>query len=140
MKLKVLIFLVVFISSSGFSQQQFVGVGLQSEFKSYNKLSLAYGLSYENQLSKHHGFEVDLNYRSSMLYFNLNAPASGINNLDVAVRENFISLPVFYRFYSTIVNLSTGFTFDYFVSGNYLPNAQNQVFSDYYIDPKLYIG
>ena len=51
-----------------------------------------------------------------------------------------MSLPVLYKYYSDIVNVSSGVTVDYFVGGSDKTKPGNVELTSYSIDPKLYIG
>lgn len=62
------------------------------------------------------------------------------NILDYAVKESYLSLPISYKFYSNIVNFTTGISFDAFLGGKYLNQHSNVVMSSYDINPKLYVG
>lgn len=119
------------------AQQQYVGVSLNANIEGNANLKPGFGILYENQFSKHHGFEIELNYRSRI-------EKTGIlisNNFQlIDVQEFYLSMPVLYKFYSKIVNVSTGITFDYFVDWHNDTKQGNDVMTSYSIDPKLYLG
>ena len=119
-------------------KQQFIGAGVNCEKKGLNDIRIGYGLSYENQLSKHHGFELGLNYRSKVESFYYNYPALGFVNQQV--REDYLSFTIMYKFYSNIVNISTGVTLDYFVGWKDLTKQSNLEITSYSIGRKYFVG
>ncbi len=121
-------------------KQEFIGISLNSEIPSGDNIKAGFGVLYENQLSKHHGFELGLNYRSKIESNYFTIPASGIVNQLADIREDYLSLPISYKFYSNIVNLSTGISFDYFVGWKDLTKFGNVELTSYSVDPKLYVG
>jgi len=136
-----LIIVALFISVSTFAQsKQFVGIGINPEIRSNSVPSLGFGLLYENQITKHHGFEIDINYRSYRLDYLYTNPLSGVADLSFKVRENYLSIPVYYKFYSNVVNLSAGLTFDYFVNADNLSEITNIEMSSYKLDPRFFVG
>ena len=140
MKKFILFVFVSLIAASALSQnQQYVGISLNPEFKDFNSLVLSYGVTYENQLSKHSGFEIDLIYRSSVNYFVYNAPASGIFNVNEKIRESFISLPLLYKYYNDFVNISVGLSLNSFVGWKDLSENQNMQVT-YNVNPKFFAG
>lgn len=136
-----LIIVALFISVTTFAQsKQFVGIGINPEIRSNSVPSLGFGLQYENQISKHHGFEINLNYRSYRLDYLYTDPLLGAVDLTFKVRENYLSVPVSYKLYTSIVNFSAGLTFDYFVNADNLSETTNIEMSSYKLDPRIFIG
>ncbi len=138
MRIKILTAALLLATVSLFSQkQQFVSVNVNGLLETGTNLNLGFGIAYEEQLSKHHGYEFGLNYRGlttgNYLYINN-------NRLDLEVREHYLNLPITYKFYSNIVNFTTGITFDGFIGGTYLTKIPNVEFGKYNIYPKLYVG
>ena len=134
--------LVIFLLSTVtlYSQKQHsIGIGVNSEINSGN-LRIGIGGVYEHQLTKHHGFELGLNYRNKRERFYYTIPTLAMVNQLIDIREDYLSLPVLYKFYSNIVNVSTGLTFDYFVGWKNLTNLSNLEMTSYSRDPKLFIG
>lgn len=138
MKIKTLIAVLLLASISLFSQkQQYVSVNLSGGLATGSSFGLGGGLAYEEQLSKHHGYEFGLNYRSLTRGAYLSI---GNNQWGFDVKEHYLNLPISYKFYSSIVNFTTGITFDGFLGGTYLTEIPNVAFGRYNIDPKLYVG
>ena len=141
MRLKTLISILLFTSISLFSQkQQFIGLSFNGLATTNSKLSTGFGATYENQLTKHHGFEIELNYRTKIESSYLTIPTSNIFNQLSEVREGYLNLPIMYKYYSNIVNLSTGISFDYFIGGRDITHLENLEMTSYDINPKLYTG
>jgi len=138
---EILFVLFLLISVTLYSQkQQYIGIGINSEIHSGDNMRIGFGVSYENQLSKHHGFELGLNYRSKIGSNYFTIPTLGIVNQLADIREDYLSLPILYKLYSDIVNVSTGVTFDYFVGWRGLTKLSDVELTSYSIDPKLYVG
>jgi hypothetical protein len=139
MKYKIFITLFLFTSMSMIAQkQEFIGVGINSEIMNSAIMRTGFTLSYENQLFKHCGFEVELNQRSQDQY--LTIPIGNGTYQSSHIKEDYLNLPILYKFYSDIVNLSTGITFDYFVGWKDLTKFGSVELSSYSVDPKLYVG
>lgn len=138
MKIRILSAILLLISVSLFSQKQkFVNVNLSGLLATGSSFNPGFGFAYEEKIVEHHGYEFGLNYRSktNRNYLSIN------NNLwNVDVREGYLNLPISYRFYSNIFNITTGITFDCFLGGDYLTEIPNIEFGRYDIDPKLYVG
>jgi hypothetical protein len=136
---KIIFILFLFSTITLYSQkQEFIGIGINSEMKSGANLQTGFAFSYENQLSKHNGFEVELNQRSQDQY--LTVPVGDGTYQSSHIKEDYLTLPILYKFYSNIVNVSTGVAFDYFVGWKDLTKLGNVELTSYSIDPKLYVG
>lgn len=138
MKIRILTAFLLLTTISAFSQKkQFVSVNLSGLLAAESKFSPGFGVAYEEQLLKHHGYEFGLNYRSKTNSFYLT-----YNNTDwgIDVKESYLNLPISYKFYSNIVNLSTGISFDCFIGGKHLTEIPNVELGSYDINPKLYVG
>lgn len=122
------------------AQQQFVGVNINLEKEGNANLKPGFGLIYEYQLANHHGFEIDLNYRSKNEKMWLPISISNNDEQLFEIRESYLTMPVLYKFYSNVINVSTGITFDYFIGWNNLTNVENVQLTSYKINPKLYVG
>lgn len=137
---KILTVLFLFITCALSAQQQFVGVSLNSERKEHANVRLGFGVLYEYQLSKQHGFEIDLNYRSKNEKMWLPISISNNNEQLFEIRESYLTMPVLYKFYSNVINVSTGITFDYFIGWNSITEVENVQLTSYSMNPKLYVG
>jgi hypothetical protein len=138
---EILFVLFLLTTVSLYSQkQQYIGIGINSEIHSGDNMRIGCGVSYENQLSKHHGFELGVMYRSKLFRYYQTLPSTMIDNQSTDIREDYLSLPIMYKFYSNILNVSTGVSFDYFVGWDDLTKSSNIELTSYSVDPKLYIG
>ncbi|HEY5592686.1 MAG TPA: hypothetical protein VIK55_16920 [Paludibacter sp.] len=138
MKIRIFTTILLLTSVSLFSQKQkFISVNASGLLATHSNFNLGFGFAYEEQILKHHGYEFGLNYRGRT--------TDGIitinnNNWNITVRENYLNLPISYKFYSDIVNFTTGISFDYFLGGDNLTEVPNVEFGRYDINPKLYVG
>jgi len=138
MKIRILTTILLLTSVSLFSQnQKFVSVNVSGLLATQSNFNLGFGFAYEEQIFKHHGYEFGLNYRSKTIdnYITINN-----NDWDINIRENYLNLPISYKFYSNIVNFTTGISFDCFLGGNYLTEIPNVEFGRFDINPKLFVG
>ena len=138
MKIRILTTFLLLTSVSLFSQsKRFVSVNVSGLLSTQSSLKPAFGIGYEEQVLKHHGYEFGLSYRSLTV-----ENFMSINNKDwyINVNETYLSLPICYKFYSNIVNFTTGISFDCFLKGKYLTAVPNYEFKTYNIQPNLYVG
>lgn len=119
-------------------KQEFIGIGINYETKSRENMRPAIAFSYENQFCKHSGFEIGFNQRRADTYFTI--PMS--NNLYQTshIMENYISVPVMYKFYSSFMNVSTGLNLDYFVGWKDVTKFGEIESTGFSVNPKLYMG
>jgi len=102
------------ISSICFSQQKsIVGLNVTGEKTSFSDFELGIGGTFERQFKGHHGFETGIYYRSFDLHYGVfvNGSLYGYHN----IKEEYLSVPVLYKFYSSLVNFSLGPTFDFYL-------------------------
>ena len=130
---------LLFLSISLIAQKnEFIAVGLNSEMKSDGVMRQGVVFSYEKQLSKHSGFEIGFSQRSADQYFD---GLIGINTYQTFhVMENYVTIPFLYKFYSDIVNISTGLGFDYFVGWKDITKFGETELTSYNPNPKFYMG
>jgi len=138
-KILFVLFLLPILTISA-QKQQYIGVGINCEKKGLNDIRIGYGFSYENQLCKHHGFELGLNYRSMVEHHYLDFPPVGPVDQYVDIREDYLSIPVLYKFYSNIVNISTGVTLDYFVGWKNITKHSNLELTSSRNGSKYFVG
>lgn len=119
-------------------KQEFIGIGINSEMKTGETMHTGVAFSYENQLSTHHGFEIGVNQRSADRY--LLVPVGDGTFQTSHLLENYLSVPLLYKFYSSVVNISTGFSLDYFVGWKDVTKFGVTEPTSYNIDPKFYVG
>ena len=119
-------------------KQEFIGVGINSEIKNGETMHSGVAFSYENRLSNHNGFEIGINQRSADRYITI--PVGDGTYQTSHIMESYLSMPVTYKFYSNIVNLSTGLSLDYFVGWKDITKFGVIEHTSYNIDPKFFVG
>jgi len=136
---KILFVLFLFSSMSLIAQkQEFIGLGINSEMKNGENMRTGVTFTYENQLSIHNGFEISLNHRFADQY--ISGPVGDGTFQTSHILEGYLSLPILYKFYSNVVNLSTGISLDYFVGWKDVTKFGVTEPTSYNINPKLYVG
>ena len=119
-------------------KHEFIGFGINSEMGNGENMRTGVVFSYETQLSKHNGFEIGINQRSADQYFI--GSIGGGSNQTFHTMENYLSMPFLYKFYSNIVNLSTGISLDYFVGWKDITKFGVAELTSYSPNPKFHIG
>ncbi|MBP6611554.1 MAG: hypothetical protein KA206_10765 [Paludibacter sp.] len=138
-KKSILLTIMLFYSIFTIGQkQQLIGIGVIGEMNNNEKNThTGYALSYENQLSKNHGFEIGYNKRSVSYYYTL--PVGG-NYYPVRVKYNFVSLPLLYKFYNKIVNVSTGVNADFLMGWKDVTKNSTTEIKSTSLNPNVYVG
>jgi hypothetical protein len=86
----------------------------------HNNLNLGFGAMYEVAYNKHSSTEIGLKYRHAINSLKV-AIATAPGNIDFLhfdVIENYISLPILYKYNTRIFTISAGPSLDYFLSWN----------------------
>ncbi len=113
--------LLLFCSGISKAQQTSVGVllGAETVYAGWRPLA---GLVAEHRKTKHSGFETGIQYRSLQLNFGVST-LIGTTHYDytTTVNEHHLTLPFLYKYYSRIVNIAAGPTFDFYLG--YSANA-----------------
>lgn len=139
MKHEIAFALILFIETSIVAQKrEFITVGFNAEIKNVENMKENISFSYENQLTKHHGFEIGLSKRNSEQYFVMSLGGGEVKAFHVL--ENYLTMPCLYQFNSNILKISTGPSFDYFVGGTDITKFGETELINYSIDPKFYVG
>lgn len=139
MKINVLVvFLCFSISLASAQKQAYLGVSLNGDMKYGEKIFSGYGLFYEYRFSTHHAVHIGLNQRSEDLFFTQQTYDGSYTT--VHMQLDYLSMPVLYKFYSKIVNLSAGVTLDYFASWKDLSKDPNIETSSFTVTPRLGTG
>ena len=95
------------------------------------------GLTIERQFTKHSGIESGLYYRTNKTTFYFTDNISNFTN-NYTVAERYLSIPFLYKFYSRILNISAGPTFDYYVG--WKQKAGIVKVDNYSMDPNVGLG
>ena len=96
------------------------------------------GATFETRFTKHNGFEAGLFYRSYKTNGFLNGDYPTVHFYEIA--ERYLSIPVLYKFYSSIVNFSAGPTFDIFVGWKQTVGKSVYKVENYSTSPGFGIG
>lgn len=119
-------------------QKEFISMGISGEMKSDDVMRQSVVFSYEKQLSEHSGFEIGFSQRSADQYID---GLIAFNTLQTFhVMESYVTIPLLYKFYSDIVNISTGLGFDYFVGWKDITKFGETELTSYNPNPKFYMG
>lgn len=69
------------------------------------------GLSFEARITRHSGIETGFYYRN--VKFPAGVTTDGLSTPYPASYQRYFSIPILYKYYSRIVNLGVGFTYDF---------------------------
>lgn len=116
---KIFVILLLMLQSSGLilaQQRTSLGFNLTTNFDYYTNIKPETGFVFERQVTKHSGMEMGINYRTYQreLFLLLNNEV-----YYPLISEKYISIPISYKFYSKIVNVGLGLTFDYNIGWKY---------------------
>jgi len=137
----VLLFAISFFTAFNSNAQKATYVGLNFTVESTSgTLRPGLGAKIERKLTRRSGIESGLYYRNYVHSFVVTVVnGNRLENFPVAVSERQISIPVLYKFYSRIVNISIGPTFDFYLDWKQ-KNKSSVVVNDYSVDPNFSIG
>jgi len=99
------------------------------------------GVLMERRLTKHSGFEAGLfykNYNVDRTVFVFTGTV--LNTIRLQAVEHYLSIPLLYKFYTRIVNISAGPAFDYYVGFRQKNKSPSFTIDDYSRSPKLSLG
>lgn len=114
MKLKFILILIATVLSiqTSYSQKEsLIGINFTGETTG-ESFELGSGISFERIITKHSGFETGIYYHS---YSSNETSGSGNNRVNYTIRENYLSIPFLYKFYSSSVNVSSGPVLEYYL-------------------------
>lgn len=99
------------------------------------------GASFERQITKHSGIETGLYYRhyvqsGDIIY----TDATSSQIFPFVVSERYLSIPALYKFYSRIVNIAAGPSFDFYMGWKQRNRSSGLKIENYDIDPNFHIG
>jgi len=137
-KILVLFLFLFQFSILTYSQKQsFIGINFTEEWTSNNNIRHGIGFTFERQMTSSSGFETGLYLRTFTedLVQTLNT-----NDYNVSISEVYCSLPILYKYYSKILNISVGPTLDYFIGWHQRNDESNLNITSYTISPKFDFG
>lgn len=114
-----------------------VGLNFTAEVNSAHFASAGIGANLEKRITRHSGIETGIYFRAFQqdFFFRVDPDA-----YYAVVAERYLSIPVLYKFYSRIVNLSVGPSFDFFVGWADKSNDSRFKVSTYSIQPGFNVG
>jgi hypothetical protein len=137
-KIQLLFLLMVFVAANSFSQAKtYAGVNPTVELIYGSVVIPGGGLMIERQFTKHSGIESGVYYRSHVRDWYVQT----ISDLfTYSVAERYISVPLLYKYYASVVNFSVGPTFDYFAGWKQKSGSAGLKVNDYAVSPAISIG
>lgn len=136
---------VVFMSYRTMAQTERssrLGVSVVNDWWSEGNRTPAVGFVFEHQFSPKSGIEIGAFYKAQTYklgsFSHLQPDGTEVRE-KVKLRENYISVPVVYRYYSKVVNLSIGSNFEYFTGWNQI-NGENLAVDYYNSSPEFDFG
>lgn len=122
---------------SSFSQKQMIG-GLDLTVESTGTHWVpGVGATFEYKLTKHSGLETGLFYR---IYNVAGYMRSSDFYAEFTIAERHLSIPILYKFYSSIVNFSVGPTIDFYLGWRQKMGKSDIPIETYNIDPTVGLG
>jgi hypothetical protein len=133
-----LLTLLLQMSASAYAQKQtYVGINITEEWTSYGNNRHSAGFLFEKQITKHSGFETGLflrTFKTDLVY------TIAANDYNVSISDIYCSIPILYKFYSKLVNVAVGPSFDYFIGWRAISDSPNLKITSYTINPKFQSG
>jgi len=115
-----------------------IGTTVTLEAGTRSSLRPGFGITAERRLTKHSGFETGLFYRSYKAGWIATFTPGGLRTFNII--ENYISVPVLYKYYTNVVNVSAGPCLDYFTGWNQTTGKPDIDVVDYTVHNKLQFG
>lgn len=137
-----LVLMVMTFSVCGVVQAQQTAVGLiiggETVYAGWRPLT---GFVAEHRKTKHSGLEAGLQYRSMQNTFGMSVQVgSSYYNYTVRVNEHHLTLPILYKYYSRIVNIAAGPSFDFYLGYGAKADNPDVKVNDYTRTPTFDIG
>lgn len=133
------IFLIIAVTltslAAGAQKENRAGIDLTGE-DTGGGFAAGLGLTFERKLSRHSGFETGLFYRTIRRDFYVIIQN---NFYSYSIAERYLSLPILYKFYSPVVNVSIGPTVDFFI-GWKEKNRRDETHVDTYTATSAFFG
>ncbi|EAZ80213.1 porin family protein [Algoriphagus machipongonensis] len=132
----------IFQLSASYAQTK-VGANLLAEFSNdVNGLAAGFGLVIDHKLTPKSGIESGLYYRTYQTggYVNVIFENGGNAIYFFDINEQYISLPILYKYHTKIVNLAIGPTLEYYVGWNQINGEPEVTVDDHSISPRFGLG
>ena len=134
-----LLIVILTIGTICFSQPKTtVGLNLTGEKTSSSDFVVGIGGTLERQIKNHYGFETGLYYRTFEVHQQVFVDGSlyGFHN----IKEKYLSIPILYKFYSSILNFSLGPTFDVYLGWKQMNKGITFETDHYTVNAKFHVG
>lgn len=135
---KIVLFIVVLSASIQLHAQSktFLGVELTAE-ATENSMRPGVGVTFEMVRNEQHGFETGIFLRNRQVDLSYYTNDYSYNRTSVV--ERYVSIPVIYKYYARLVNVSIGGSFDYY-TGWSQKEASRATITSYGIEDKFNLG
>ena len=137
MKKLLLLPLLALITISTLAQKQNkIGIEVTAE-RTGGEFTTGLGVTFDHQVSQHNGLESGIFYRTnkSEYLFNLQNQLS-----TYTIIEKFISVPILYKYFSPILNLSAGPTLDFYLGWKQKHIENNVLINSYSLSKNVFVG
>ena len=134
----------VLVSSGTYAQKQmFVGLNVNNNIYpdqiELNTLNI--GATFETKITKHSGVETGLFYRADRTTDVISySDGSGAHSNSLTIARRYLSVPVLYKYYSKMINLSAGPAFDFFAGWKQKQDDFPNLIQSYTVNPKVKVG
>ena len=110
-----------------------IGANFTADLTYSNDFKPGVGLALEGKITKRSGLETGVYYRNNPMNFTtyVQLPQGGVFAINSSITERFLSVPVLYKFYSKIVNISAGTTFDFLLKAEQTAGLPDVVVTNY---------
>lgn len=134
-----LLLIAVTIGMVCFSQKQItVGLSLTGENTNASDFRLGAGATFERQITSHSFWETGFYYRTFKVQ-ELTLVNGSLFNLR-NVQEKYLSIPVLYKYESSVLNFSIGPTFDIYLGWKEMNKSSDFEQEEYKANQKFYTG
>jgi len=134
-----LLVVILTIKTICFSQPKTtIGLNLTGEKTSSADFVIGIGGTLERQINKHNGFETGLYYRIFEVHQQVFVDGSlyGFHT----IKEKYLSIPILYKFYSSVINFSVGPTFDMYLGWKQMNKGIIFEPDRYTVNAKFHVG
>ena len=101
----------------------------------------AAGMVLERQLTQRSGIETGLYYRNFVRDGTVShTDSTGARLLNWSISERYVSVPVLFKFYSRVVNISAGAVFDFYAGWRQRDRVSTVRLNEYNVNPHFFFG
>ena len=137
--------LVAFLLCTRASAQNFKLAGFNAHLNLYpdevSMRNLSLGATYEQKIKGNSGFETGLYYRSERSGGVVSYMVGGASrSTTFAVSRRYLAVPVLYKYYGRVFNLSAGPVLDFFVDWKQTQGRNEVPITNYRVSPRVQLG